>query len=187
MSNEAEPEHQDHSKRKEKLTEDATVTRDNSPAERECSETRSTSSKAKDHTANRDNSPAEEQSSESSLTSSKAGLHMPNLESSSNSTKQTSHSRAQGRFWSLSSDAQEMPMILPKLTDWSPIREPKRRRNLEYTLSHSNRTAALNLWSWVLKRNNYPTAGQYSSDMAEFCLQCLKSLLRCSAYSAGQA
>ena len=162
MSNEAHSEHQDHAERQEKLTKDTTVMRDNSLAEEEFSETSSTLSKTmstevhpeqqdhtkcpkklpKDHTPTRDNSPAQEQSSESSWTTSKTSLHTPNVESSSNSTKQSSLSRTRGRFWSSSSATQEMPMILPKLTDWSPIRDPKRRRNLEYTLSHPNRIAA---------------------------------------------
>ena len=56
---------------------------------------------------------------------------MPNLEEDS------SLSSVHGRFWDSSSDNQEVD--LPTTAQWRPIQDLKRRRHLEYTLSHPNK------------------------------------------------
>ena len=92
---------------------------------------------------------------------------MPHLEGDT-------HSSIEGRFLNSQSDNPDnSEPALPQLSDWKPIQDHKRRRNSEYTLSHSNKDAALNTWKWFIRSNHQPP-GQYTLDLAHFFYRCFK-------------
>ena len=113
-------------------------------------------------------------------TSTDEGISLPSLEGDTDSS-------IHGRFWdSQSVNTDNSEPALPHLSDWKPIRDQKRPRNLEYTLSHPNKDAALDAWKWVMSSNQQPP-GQYTSDMADFFYRCFKVRNdRSSACFAGQ-
>ena len=80
---------------------------------------------------------------------------MPSLEGDIDSS-------IQGRFWDHRYDSPDnLEPTLPHLSGWRPIKDHKRRRNLEYTLSHPNTDAALEAWKWVIRSNHLPQGRMY--------------------------
>ena len=127
-----------------------------------------------------DSSGFNESGSDISESSNPNSSELPRLEEDS------SMSSIHGRFWDSQSENQEST-ALPQLTEWRTIKAPRRRRHLDYVLSHPNKEASADTWRWTVKQFGSPSPGCYTSDMAEFFYECFKTRNNgSSACSVGQ-
>ena len=118
------------------------------------------------HTEPDDDSSIHDKTKNDSSDANSTSSLMPNVEEDS------SLSSVHGRFWDSSSDNQEVE--LPTTAQWRPIKDPKRKRHLEYTLSHPNKMAVTSAWSSTLKQYGKVNPGYYTSDMADSFYDCFK-------------
>ena len=117
---------------------------------------------------------------DSSVNSNPSLSELPGLEEDS------SMCSTHGRFRDSQSESQEST-TLPQRSEWRTIKDPRRRRHLEYVLSHPNKKVSADAWRWTLKPFGPPSPGCYSSDKAEFFYECFKTRNnRSSACSAAQ-